>query len=107
MKSARLLFLFFASTVTPALLLAQDTAQITGTVRDPSGAAVTNAQVNVVSAGIGLTRATTTNSAGEYLAPGLPAGSYDLSVNAQGFKAFQAKSVVLQVAEKARVDVTL
>jgi hypothetical protein len=87
--------------------LAQDTAQITGTVQDPSGAIVSGAQVTVVNAGIGLTRATTTNTDGAYLAPGLPAGTYDLSVTAPGFKTFQAKKIIVQVAEKARVEVTL
>jgi len=86
---------------------AQDTAQITGTVRDSSGAILPGAQVTVVNAGIGLTRATTANADGAYLAPGLPAGTYDLSVTAPGFKTFQAKQIVVQVAEKARVDVTL
>lgn len=86
---------------------AQDTASITGTVRDASGAVVPRAEVKVVSSSIGLTRVATTNADGAYLAPGLPAGTYDLSVTALGFKVFQAKQIVVQVAEKARVDVTL
>jgi hypothetical protein len=86
---------------------AQDTASITGTVRDASGAIVPGAEVKVVSGSIGLTRVATTNADGNYLAPGLPAATYDLSVTAQGFKVFQANRIVIQVAEKARVDVTL
>jgi len=87
--------------------VAQDTASITGTVRDASGAVVSGAEVKVVSSSIGLTRVATTNADGAYLSPGLPASTYDLSVTAQGFKVFQANSIVVQVAEKARVDVTL
>src|SRR5437667_2590559 len=87
--------------------MAQDTALITGTVRDASGAIVPGAEVSIVSNAIGVTRAATTNSDGEYLAPGLPAGKYDLSVRAKGFKAYQATGIPIQVAEKARVDVTL
>src|SRR6266699_6223427 len=87
--------------------VAQDTASITGTVRDASGAVVSGAEVKVVSSSIGLTRVATTNADGAYLAPGLPASTYDLSVTAQGFKTFQANRIVLQVAERARVDVTL
>ena len=64
--------------------MAQDTALITGTVRDASGAIVPGAEVSIVSNAIGVTRAATTNSDGEYLAPGLPAGKYDLSVRAKG-----------------------
>lgn len=90
-----------------ALLLAQDTASVTGTVRDPSGASVANAQVAVTAADRGITRSTTTNSEGEYSVPALPPGSYNLSVTAQGFKKYTATNVVLNVAQKARVDVSL
>jgi hypothetical protein len=87
--------------------LAQETASITGTVRDASGAVVSGAEVKVVSGGIGLSRVTTSNDAGDFLAAALPAGTYDLTVTAPGFKAFQAKGIVVRVAEKARVDVAL
>jgi carboxypeptidase family protein/TonB-dependent receptor-like protein len=91
----------------PLAGLAQDTASITGTVRDASGAVVPDATVIVTSAAIGLTRSTATNSEGDYLAGALPAGTYDLSVTAKGFKSFSAKGIVVNVAEKSRVDVTL
>jgi len=48
----------------------QDTASITGTVTDPSGAAVPNAQVTVSSPERGISRVTSTNGEGEYLAGG-------------------------------------
>ena len=86
---------------------AQDSGSVTGTVRDTSGAVVPNAQVKFTSSAIGVTRSTTTNDDGDYLAGALPPGSYDLSVTAKGFKAFQAKKIIVRVAEKARVDVTL
>ncbi len=90
-----------------ALLHAQDSASVTGTVRDSSGASVANAQVTVSAAERGINRATTTNSEGEYSVAALPPGSYDITVTAQGFKKYQAKGVVLRVAQKARVDVPL
>jgi carboxypeptidase family protein len=86
---------------------AQDTGSITGTVTDPSGAIVANAQVVVSNADRGITRTTNTNSDGEYSVPAMPSGSYNVSVTAQGFKKFEAKGVVLRVAQKARVDVAL
>ena len=91
-----------------AFVHAQDTASLTGTVRDSSGASVANAQVAVTSIERGINRTTTTNSDGEYSVPALPApASYNVTVNAPGFKKFQATGVVLQVAQKARVDVSL
>ena len=88
-------------------VFAQNTGSITGTVTDPSGATVANAKVAVTSADRGLNLTTTTNSDGEYSVPALSAGSYDVSVVAAGFKKFEAKAVVLRVAQKARVDVGL
>jgi hypothetical protein len=89
------------------LLHAQDTASVTGTVRDSTGASVANAQVTVSAADRGINRATTTNSEGEYSVPGLPSGAYDITVTAQGFKKYLAAGVVLRVAQKSRVDVAL
>jgi len=87
--------------------MGQETASITGTVRDISGAVIPGAEVKVTSAAIGLTRTTTTNGEGDYLAGALPAGTYDLLVTAKGFKSFSAKGILVRVAEKARVDVTI
>ena len=93
--------------VLPLAMRAQDAGSITGTVRDSSGAVVAGAEVKASSPTIGVTRTTTTNSDGDYLAAALPAGAYDLSVSAKGFKVFQAKRIMVRVAEKARVDVSL
>src|SRR5438477_4507695 len=107
MKVFRILVCLGLSIFLCGSAFAQVNATIAGTVRDTSGAVVPGAQIQVTSGGIGLTRAVTANSDGEYLASGLPAGTYDLSVTAQGFKTYQAKRIAIQVAERARVDVTL
>src|SRR5712692_1018849 len=86
---------------------AQDTGSITGTVSDPTGATVPNADVSVTNAEQGISRAAKTNGGGEYLFAALPVGNYDLAVSAPGFKKYQAKGVVLRVADKSRVDVAL
>jgi hypothetical protein len=54
-----------------------------------------------------LTRNTVTNDVGAYVIPGLPGDTYNLSVVAPGFQKFTASKIVLTVAEKARIDVTL
>ena len=87
----------------PAGLLAQDTASLTGTVKDPSGASVANAQVTVSSPDSGINRVTTTNSDGEYSVAALPPGSYNVIIVGSGFKKYEAKGVILRVAQKARI----
>ncbi len=91
----------------PATLLAQDTASITGTVTDPSGAAVAGAQVSLISSERGIDRTTTTNGSGDYLFASLPIGSYDLTVSDPGFRKYDAKGIILRVADKTRVNVGL
>jgi len=91
----------------PSAARAQDTGSITGTVRDSSGAVVPDAEVKLTSGAIGLTRPMTTNGDGDFLAAALPPGTYDLLVTAKGFKTFEAKGIIVRVAQKARVDVTL
>jgi outer membrane receptor protein involved in Fe transport len=85
----------------------QDTGSITGTVTDPSGAAVSGARVTLSSPERGIDRSTTTNESGDYLFGAVGSGSYDLVIVAPGFKKYQAKAVKLQVGQKARVDVAL
>src|SRR5438874_4000148 len=93
--------------VVSASLFAQDTASITGTVTDPSGAAVKGAQVRVSSPDRGIDHTVPTNDSGDYLVAGLPPGPVDVAGTAQGFKKFEAKGVILRVGQKARTDIAL
>src|SRR5438874_13666302 len=80
-----------------ASLLAQDTASITGTVTDPSGAAVKGAQVRVSSLDRGIDHTVPPNDSGDYLVAGLPPGPVDVAVTAQGIKNLEAKGAILRV----------
>ncbi len=80
---------------------------ITGSVRDASGAVVPNASVTITNTAQGFTRTATSNGSGEYLVSGLPAGTYDINVKAEGFDQFQVQGLVLRVSEQARADATL
>ena len=86
---------------------AQDTGYISGTVTDKSGAAVVSAEVVITNTAGSLTRTTTTNSDGAYVVAGLPGSTYNLVVTAKGFQKYSASKVVLDVAQKIRVDVQL
>jgi len=86
---------------------AQDTATLTGTVRDNTGAVIPDVRVTVVNTATGEARQLTTNSAGEYVAAALAPGRYDITVPARGFRTYLAKGVILRVAQNARIDITL
>jgi Carboxypeptidase regulatory-like domain/TonB-dependent Receptor Plug Domain len=106
MKSSRVL-LGMLSVLMLGLTGWAQTGSITGTVKDPTGAAIAGATVVVTSPERGITRQTTSNSTGEYNESALAPGSYDIIVTATGFKKYSAKGVKLDVGEKARVDVPL
>lgn len=82
-------------------------ATLNGTVTDPTGAAVPNAKVAATSPQTGLTRTTVTNQTGLYSFPQLPVGTYDLTVEANGFKLSKRIGVSLTVGAVATVDVPL
>jgi hypothetical protein len=94
-------------TFLPMALLAQDTASITGTVTDPSGAAIASAQVTLSNAEHGINRTTKTNGSGDYLVSVLPPGTYNLIIEGPGFKKYEAKGIILRVAQNARANATL
>ena len=92
---------------TASLVVAQDTASLTGTVRDTTGAAVVGADVAIKNTANGTDRRIKSNSAGEYVAASLAPGSYDITVTAPGFRKYHAEGVILRVAQDARIDVSL
>src|SRR5882762_10042831 len=87
---------------------AQDvTASITGTVSDPSGAAVVGATVTAKSVERGLAYTAVTNDSGIYRIAQLPVGSYELKVEKTGFSSVAYAAFVLTLNQVARIDVPL
>ena len=60
------------------------TGSISGTVQDPSGRVVPNAEVTVREVSTAITHLTRTNASGYYTLPVLPVGRYELDVRATG-----------------------
>jgi len=87
----------------PFLAAAQE-ATIVGTVTDPAGSVVPNVTITVTNTGTGYVRTFTTNDVGQFVAPGLPIGTYDLKAESSGFKVEESKGVVLNVNDRTRVD---
>ena len=86
---------------------AQTFTTLSGSVLDPSGAAVANAQVSIVNEGTGAARSTTSGAFGTYEFSQVAAGSYTLTIEAAGFKQVIRQHVAVLVATPTRVDVTL
>src|SRR5262245_36957324 len=82
------------------------TGTIIGTVADANGV-VPGATVTIRDVNKGTTSTYVTDSAGIYTAPFLVPGTYAVEVNVQGFKKSVLEGIVLQVNQRARVDVTL
>jgi hypothetical protein len=75
----------------------QSTASLSGTVTDPSGAVVANAQVTVHSLATGTDRVVRTDSAGLYVVPSLQPGDYRIEASAAGFSMYSVPKVTLEV----------
>lgn len=83
----------------------QSTATILGTVTDPTGSVIPNVTIAITNTATGLTRTVVSNTAGNYNAPDLIIGTYDVKADAPGFKTFTKHGIVLNVAATVRVDV--
>jgi hypothetical protein len=90
-----------------AIARAQENAEITGTVTDPSGAAVPNAIVTITHVSTGTARTTQTNVTGMFDFPALHIGTYDLKATAGGFETYRATGLILSTAQTLRADVRL
>src|SRR5665213_2971908 len=93
----------------PMLVKAQQlTATLTGTVTDPSGAVIADAQVTIAQNGVnGVSRTVHTDARGSYTATTLPAGNYTVTFTADGFKTYSAQDTTLYVAQTRSVDAKL
>ena len=88
------------------IILAQ-TAQINGTVRDPSGSAIAGATVKATQTATGVARTTNSGADGGYVLPSLPVGPYLLEVTKEGFSTFAQTGIVLEVNTNPTIDVSL
>src|SRR5271156_6496947 len=84
-----------------------DRGTITGTVLDVSGAVIPTASIEAKNAATGEVYTAGTTGTGNYTLANLPAGTYEFTVTAAGFKKFIRSTLTVQVAETTRADATL
>src|SRR5215467_14253509 len=89
---------------TCALLAQTSTASVVGVVRDTSGALIPGVTVNIKHLDSGLTRTVITSETGNYTAPSLPVGPYEISTTMPGFKQEIRRGINLVVGQEAVID---
>src|SRR6266704_2563307 len=96
-------------TLVPAALYSQNVSSgtITGTVTDPSKAAVADATVTLTDTATNLPRTTTTNEVGRYVFANVPPGTYTLTINKAGFRAAKFTNQVVNVGVSLTLNVAL
>src|SRR5687768_9709124 len=107
----RILIGLFVGLMVPALtcgnVWAQATAQISGTVHDPSGAVLPGVEVSATQSETGISRPTITNETGFYVLSSLPLGPYRVEASLPGFRTFVQTGIVLRVNSRLTVNITL
>lgn len=92
----------------PAFTVAQSTnGNIVGTVTDANGAALPNTSITITNTQTNAVRTVVSDSEGNYNAPNMPIGIYQIAAELQGFKRSVLNSVQLAVNQTARLDITM
>ncbi|MGA2725618.1 MAG: carboxypeptidase regulatory-like domain-containing protein [Bryobacteraceae bacterium] len=100
MVSLILLFSSFA-------LAQRDLGTITGTVTDPSGAAVPGAAITITNVATGESYKLETTSVGDYTRPALPPGTYTVAAEATGFRRVSQENVQVTAGSRVGIPLTL
>lgn len=106
-RRGRVFLLVCASLLGAMPVFAQTTGEIRGSVKDASGAVIPNATVTAIFVGTGAMRSVTTGGDGDYTIPELAVGTYSVEGDAQGFKKFVAKEVVVSIGHVTVVNIIL
>ncbi len=83
------------------------TGTLSGRVDDPSGAVVVGAKITATNLATDLSNSTTSNQDGLFAIPNLPAGQYEVTIEAGGFNKEVVKGVTLDVGEQQAVNFSL
>src|SRR5262245_28625960 len=102
-----LLVALAGSTITCSSVWAQATAQVSGTLRDQSGAVLPGVEVTATQTDTGISRTAVTNETGSWVLPNLATGPYRLEATLPGFRTYVQTGIVLQVNSNPVINVVL
>jgi outer membrane receptor protein involved in Fe transport len=103
----KLVLLFAGLLCVAAMASAQTLGDISGEIRDPSGAVIAGAKVVLTNTSTNAIREATTNESGIYVFPALTPGVYNMRVEQQGFKAVTRSNIEVQVQQSTRLDLEM
>ena len=83
------------------------TAQITGTVRDQSGAVLPGVEITATQTSTGVSRMTLSDETGFYTLPNLPIGPYRLEAVLPGFRTYARTGIALEVNSSPQINVVM
>src|SRR5947207_4756858 len=100
--------IFFALCSSPFAIFAQtSTANLSGTVTDANGAVVPGVTVTVTDLATRLQRTATTNDAGQFVVPLLPASKYSVMLQRDGFMTAEVNEVIVNVNDAKSLNIRL
>lgn len=101
-------FVCVALSIPSVPLLAQiDVGRVAGTVTDPTGAVVANAQLTLTNQATGVLQQTRSTSSGSYVFVAVPPGMYTLKTESSGFNTYLQRDIEVHVQSSAETDVSL
>ena len=101
----RAICLFAVLTLLASIAAAQASSQLNGSVTDPSGATVAEANITLTETATGSHRSTTSNASGLYQFLDVAPGNYKLEASAAGFAPFLAPNVTLVVKTPSTINI--
>src|SRR5437763_14873577 len=91
-----------------AMLFGQsERGTISGTIHDASGASVPGAKVSITSTATNTTQVYTTTDSGDFTAPSMAVGQYDIRIEKTGFRTAELRGVTVNAATSVRADASL
>jgi len=104
----RIWYVFSAFALLSAMLFAQtSTATLEGHVKDPSGASISGARIQVVNAQTNTSKQAVTNNEGYFVVPYLMPGEYSITAERPGFRRFTQSAIKLDVQQVLSFDIAL
>lgn len=98
----------FLIALTASPLAAQaNLATVTGIVTDETGGAIPGATVTILNTGTGNSREVSTGPAGRFTFPSLNPGTYELTVQSEGFRTYVERAIILQTGDNRGFDIPL